>query len=100
MGFLFTVSSLCSDLDVFEKSDPSKTPVDRQKSANLFLLEATSSAGFGFFGTKKMNHAMKNNSQKISSTSYEVKTPLDSNRKIFPPNSTAQASGFTLKTKI
>jgi hypothetical protein len=64
------------------------------------VLKATASAGFGFFHTKKMNHAMKNNLLKISSTSYEVKTPLDSNRKIFPPNSTAQASGSTLKTKI
>jgi hypothetical protein len=37
-------------------------------------------------GTKKMNHAMKNNSQKISSASYEAKTPLDSNKEIFPTN--------------
>ena len=41
-------------------------------------LQATSSAGFGFFGTKKMNHAIKNISLKISSAPYEVKTPLDS----------------------
>jgi hypothetical protein len=34
---------------------------------------------FGFFHTKKMNHAMNNYSLKISSTSYEVNTPLDSN---------------------
>jgi hypothetical protein len=34
---------------------------------------------FGFFRTNKMNHAMNNYSLKISSTSYEVNTPLDSN---------------------
>jgi len=34
----------------------------------------------GFFRTKKMNHAMNKYSLKISSTSYEVNTPLDSNK--------------------
>jgi len=42
-------------------------------------LQATSSEGLGFFRTNKMNHAMNNYSLKISSTSYEVNTPLDSN---------------------
>jgi len=84
--FLFTVNGLCSDLDVFEKSDQRETPVDRQKSETPIVLQARFSASFGFFFRNKMNHAMKNNSQKISSTSYEVKTPLDSNKEIFPTN--------------
>ena len=66
--------------DVFEKSDQSETPVDKQKSETPFVLPARASAGFGMFRAKKMNHAMKNHSQKISSTSDEVKTPLDSNK--------------------
>jgi hypothetical protein len=78
---MFTSGCLCSDFAVFEKSNPSETPVSHQKSANSIVLPARASAGFGFLGTNKMNHAMKNNPLKISSTSYEVKTPLDSNCK-------------------
>ena len=52
-------------------------------------VRAASQSQCGFrvlFGTKKMNHAMNNYSQKFASTSYEVKTPLDSNKEIFPTN--------------
>jgi autotransporter-associated beta strand protein len=44
-------------------------------------LQATSSAGLGLFCRKKMNHAMENNSLKISAASSKAKTPLDSNGK-------------------
>ena len=79
-GFLFTVVVFCSGFAVFEKSNPSETPVDKQKSETPFVLQARASAGLGFLRTNKMNHAMKNNSQKILSISHEVKTPLDSNK--------------------
>jgi hypothetical protein len=39
------------------------------------------------FSAQKMNHAMKNYSLKISSTSDEVKTPLDSNKENISYNS-------------
>jgi hypothetical protein len=78
---------LYSDFAVFEKSDPSETPVSHQKSANPFVLKATSSAGFRFFRTKNINHAMKNHSLKTSAASYEVKSSLDSNRKNISANS-------------
>jgi hypothetical protein len=67
--------------DVFEKSDQSETPVHRQKSAHPIWLKVRSRAGLALFRRKKINHAMKNHSPKISSISHEVKTPLDSNRK-------------------
>jgi hypothetical protein len=38
MDFLFIDGSLCSDFDVFEKSDQSETPFDNQKSAKPMWL--------------------------------------------------------------
>ena len=47
------------------------------------LVKARSHARLGLFRTKKKNHTMKTHSQKILSTSYGVKTPLDGNEKNF-----------------
>ena len=84
--FLF----LCAESDILKnciKARRVETAVDRQKSANPIVLPDRASAGFGFFRTNKMNHAMKNYSQKILSASDEVKTPLDSNRQNISSNS-------------
>ena len=86
-GFPVYLVSHCPDFDDFEKSDPSETPVDKQKSETPFVLPARASAGFGLCRKNKMNHAMKNRSQKISSTAYEVKTSLDSNKEKISANS-------------
>jgi hypothetical protein len=40
----------------------------------------------GCSAERTMNHAMKNNSLKISSTSHEVKAPLDSNKENISAN--------------
>ena len=99
MGFLFTVEIFCTGFAAFEIQTQSShlSVTENPQTRSCCQPEPVRASGCY---EQKINHAMKNNSQKISSTSYEVKTPLDSNRKIFPPNSTAQASGFTLKTKI
>jgi autotransporter-associated beta strand protein/T5SS/PEP-CTERM-associated repeat protein len=49
-------------------------------------LKARSREGFWSFRKNKTNHAMKNNSLKISSASSELKTPLDSNKENISAN--------------
>jgi len=76
------------NLDVFEHEITSDTigkadRENREKSANAILVKARYHARLGLFRTKKKNHTMKTHSQKILSTSYGVKTPLDGNEKNF-----------------
>jgi hypothetical protein len=78
--FFFRKPDVRSIFNVFKKRIRAKRRLIDRKSATPFVLPARASAGFGFFGTNKMNHAMKNISLKISSTPHEVKSPLDSNK--------------------
>ena len=78
--FFFRKPAVRSIFNIFKKRIRAKRRLIDRKSASPFVLPARASAGFGSFCTNKMNQAIKNNSQKISSTSYEVKTPLDSNK--------------------
>ena len=79
-NFFFRKPAVRSIFNIFKKRIRAKRRLIDRKSANPIVLPARARSGFGFLGTNKMNHAMKNISLKISSTSHEVKTPLDSNK--------------------
>ena len=78
--FFFRKPDIRSIFNIFKKRIRAKRRLIDRKSATPIVLPARASAGFGFFRTNKMNHAMKDNSQKNSSASCGVKSPLDSNK--------------------